>query len=202
MSNKSSNPNPKRKALIAVIVCEQQFLMTIFIIIGVAIGSFALGFWYKGTQTLTKDCLSKEETKKLISSGSKPTQQIIQPPQKQEENIKSDSPEIQLKKYVRSMYNRDWDEVKNIYPTINQKLADKWLNGKSQEFQIRKIQVVSIIQKTNINDTEQKITAKLQYCRRNKTGFEEIKDYNFRLQNNTWILVKSSQGRETKFISC
>ena len=169
--NPKINSQTKRKALIAVIVYEKGFFKILFLLIVVAIGSFALGFWYKGLENIAKICLTEKEYKILISSTDKP--QNIKPQQKKTEENKTEkieivSAEIQLKNYLRSMYNRDWETVKKIYPTINQLLADKWLNGLGQQYHINKIKIINIIEETKISDTETKITAKVQYCRRNK----------------------------------
>jgi hypothetical protein len=111
-------------------------------------------------------------------------------------------PRTQLERYANMLTNRNWVELKTIYPDINQDKTIDWLEGSGNKSPIKSISLVEIIQEEKNSNGEILLKTKMRYCHIDDTGSEEIKEYTFIQKDSQWIIISITAPTPVKTIKC
>lgn len=120
------------------------------------------------------------------------------------ENPPTSSPERSLNLYTQSLTNRDFSELGRIYPSGNQNSILQWLQGAGSKAPILTVQVVGQPQRimTSADGQEIVLRATLQYCREDRSGSTDIKNYTFVKNQEIWHLDSRTAPEEVTPIRC
>jgi len=136
------------------------------------------------------------------SPSSPDSQVIVQSPTIQQSSTFSTPPEGLLNEYARSLTDRDFVVLGKIYPRGNEARQREWLEGVNGKAPIDTVQVVG--QPARIANSENAVTlrANMQYCRKDRSGSTDIKNYTFTQKDGMWQLESMSAAENVTPIQC
>lgn len=112
------------------------------------------------------------------------------------------SPELLLNNYARTLTEKDFIGLKEIYPRVNEIGLTEWLQGTNGKAPIATIQVVGLSKRIVDSEDEVTLRATMQYCRKDRKGSRDIKNYTFTQKNRVWQLDSISAAENVTPIQC
>jgi len=118
----------------------------------------------------------------------------------------SASPQFLLDEYVAGLSARDFDTVERIFPSLDPDQTQTWLEGGAQgKAPIQTIQRVGPVETTadaEQPDSKMTVRATLRYCRDDRTGSTDVKDYIFVKEGTQWYLHSQTAPEQVTPTRC
>jgi len=113
------------------------------------------------------------------------------------------SPERSLNIYAQSLTNRDYGKLRDIFPNGNEATQRAWLEGTNEEPRITVVQVFEDTERLPSSETGVVVLrATMMYCRADRSGSTDVKNYTFFQNQGLWKLESSTRPKDHTSIQC
>ena len=127
------------------------------------------------------------------------------PPDNPPPPVQSPPPETRLNEYLNYLSSRQLEKARGIYPSMSIEITARWLDGRGsiRKSPIRAIGVVAgSVYMDGSSENSKTLFATVRFCREDKSGTDERKEYRFYKEKDAWYLSGDGQPSSVRQIRC